>query len=112
MRRAAALAFVAFLLLACSQPRSIVRMKNVGTQPIREVELNYGRMFGAADLRPGEVRERNVPIPDPADLTIRYYDSANQLHTAQGPHIEANMAGVIEVRIGNAGQVQWAVTPR
>ena len=74
-----------------------------------EVELNYSRMFGVADLRPGETRERNVPIPDPADLTLRFYDADKQLHTATGPHVEKDSTGVIEVRIGDAGQVQWDV---
>lgn len=110
MRRLAALACFALLLVACSSPRAIVRIRNVGTQPVREVELNYGRMFGIAELRPGESRERNVPIPDAADLTIRFYDSANQLHTAKGPRIEADSTGVAEVRIGDGGKVEWAVT--
>ena len=109
MRRAAVLAFLALVLVACSSPRSIVRIKNVGTQPVTEVELNYGRMFGIADLRPGEARERNVPIPEPADLTVRFYDSDKQLRTSKGPHVEKDSAGVIEVRIGDAGQVEWDV---
>lgn len=85
-------------------------MKNAGTQPVREVELDYGRMFGVPELRPGEVRERNVPIPDAAELTIRFYDSANQLHSEKGPRIEAGASGIIEVRIGDGGTVTWAVT--
>ena len=103
---------MAFVFLACSSPRAIVRIKNVGTKPVTEVELNYGRMFGVAELRPGETRERNVPIPDSADLTLRFYDSANQLHSAKGPRVEQDSTGVIEVRIADAGAVQWAVDVR
>lgn len=102
----------AFVLLACSSPRAAVRIRNVGTQPVTEVELNYGRMFGVAELAPGETRERNVPLPDSADLTVRFYDSAKQLHTSKGPRVEKDSTGVIEVRIADAGAVQWAVDVR
>jgi hypothetical protein len=97
-----------FLLLACSSPRAHVRIRNTGAQPVREVELSYGKMFGASELKPGEMRERNVKIEAPADLEVRYYDSANQLHTSKGPHIEAGVAGQIEVRIGDS-KIEWDV---
>lgn len=103
------LAFVLFLA-ACSSPRAVVRIRNTGTQPVREVELDYGRMFGVAELKPGESRERHVPIPDSAELTIRFYDGASQLHSEKGPRVEAGARGVIEVRIGDGGRVTWAVT--
>jgi len=110
MRRLAAAFLLALTLLACSSPHAYVRMRNVGTQPVREVELNYGVMFGASELKPGEMRQRYVKFSDPADLQIRFYDSANQLHTSQGPHVEAGASGVIEARIGEGGKVTWQVT--
>lgn len=85
-------------------------MRNVGTQPAREVEMNYGVMFGVSELKPGEMRERHVPIDKPADLSIRFYDANNQLHTSQGPHIETRVGGEIEARIGDNGEVKWQVT--
>jgi len=102
---------LAFLLTACSQPRAIVRITNAGTQPVREVELDYGRMFGVAELRPGEASERSVVFSDPAQLSVRFQDAARQVHSEKGPRIEAGTHGVIEVRIGDAGRVTWAVTP-
>jgi len=84
-------------------------MRNVGTQPVREVELNYGHMFGIGELKPGEMRERNVKFSDPADLSVRFYDSANHLVASQGPHVEAGVSGEIEARIGDGGKVEWAV---
>ena len=82
-------------------------MRNVGTQPVREVELNYGKMFGIAELKPGETRERNVKFSDPADFSIRFYDASNRLVTSKGPHVEAGVAGEIEARIGDGGKVEW-----
>jgi hypothetical protein len=110
MRRLAALAVAWLVLAACSTPRAYVRMRNVGTQPVREVEMNYGVMFGVAELKPGEMKERHVPIAAPADLALRFYDATNQLHTSQGPHIDAHIAGEIEAQIGDNGSVKWQVT--
>jgi hypothetical protein len=108
VRRAAALALLTlFLLAGCSSPRVFVRMRNVGSQPVREVELNYGHMFGIGALQPGEMRERNVKFSDAADCTIRFYDSANQLHTSKGPHVDPLSAGDLEARIGDGGRVEW-----
>jgi hypothetical protein len=84
-------------------------MRNVGTQPVREVELNYGHMFGIGELKPGDMRERNVKFSDPADFSIRFYDSANHLVTSKGPHVEAGASGEIEARIGEGGKVEWMV---
>ena len=85
-------------------------MSNVGTQPVREVEMNYGVMFGVSELKPGEVRQRYVPLNAAADLEIRFYDANKQLHTSKGPHIEYHQSGVIEAQIGDGGQVKWQVT--
>lgn len=82
-------------------------MRNVGTQSVREVELDYGHMFGIGVLQPGEVRERNVKFSDPADLSIRYYDQAKHLVTSKGPHVDAGASGEIEARIGDGGKVEW-----
>lgn len=82
-------------------------MRNMGTQPVREVELNYGHMFGIGVLQPGEMRERNVKFSDPADLSLRYYDQANHLITSKGPHVDAGVSGEIEARIGDGGKVEW-----
>ena len=110
MRRVPALALLFTILLAgCSSPRTFVRMRNVGTRSVHEVELNYGHMFGIGELKPGEMRERNVKFSDPADLSIRFYDSDNRLTTAKGPHVDAGAAGAIEARIGDAGKVEWVV---
>jgi hypothetical protein len=84
-------------------------MRNVGKEPVREVELDYGHMFGVGELKPGEMRQRYVKFSDPADLEIRFYDSAQQLHTSKGPHVAAHVAGEIEARIGDGGKVEWAV---
>ena len=110
MRRLAAAFLLALTLVSCSSPHAYVRMRNIGTQPVREVELNYGVMFGASELKPGELRQRYVKFSDPADLQIRFYDSANQLHTSQGPHIESHQGGVIEADISDGGNVKWVVT--
>ena len=107
MRRATALALLTLLLAACSSPRVSVRMHNVGTEPVREVELNYGKMFGIGELKPGEMRERSVKFSDPADFSIRFYDSANQLRTAKGPHVLAFSAGYVEAQLGDGGAVKW-----
>ena len=111
MRRVAALALLCLTLIACSRtPRAYVRMRNIGTQPVREVEMNYGVMFGVSELKPGEMRERYVPLTSAADLTIRFYDANKQLHTSQGPHVNYHDSGVIEAQIGDSGQVKWQVT--
>ncbi len=111
MRRVAALALLSLSLIACSHtPRAHVRMRNVGTQPVREVEMNYGVMFGVSELKPGEVKERYVPIATAADLSLRFYDAAKQLHTSKGPHIEYHQAGTIEARISDGGKVDWEVS--
>jgi hypothetical protein len=85
-------------------------MRNVGTQPVRQVEMNYGVMFGVSELKPGEVRERYVPLNADADLEIRFYDANQQLRTSKGPHINYHESGVIEAQIGDNGDVKWNVT--
>src|SRR3954451_12847684 len=112
MRRVSALAISFLLLCACSSPRTIVRMTNAGTQSVHEVELDYGHMFGIGELRPGESRERNVKFSDAAELSLRFYDAANQLHTSKGPRVEAKSAGTVEVRIGDGGKGEWTVSGR
>jgi hypothetical protein len=109
VRRVAVFALLALALSACPSPRAFVRMRNVGTQPVREVELNYGHMFGIGALQPGEMRERNVKFSDAADLSIRYYDQANHLITSKGPHVDARVSGEIEARIGDGGKVEWVL---
>jgi hypothetical protein len=111
MRRAAALTLLWFTLIACSRtPRAYVRMRNVGTQPVREVEMNYGVMFGVSELKAGEMRERYVPLNAAADLELRFYDASKQLHTSKGPHIGYHQSGLIEAQIGAKGDVKWNVT--
>jgi len=107
VRRVAALVLFALLLAGCSSPRVFVRMRNVGTQPVREVELNYGHMFGIGELKPGEMRERNVKFSDSADLSLRFYDAGKHLVTSKGPHVDAGASGEIEARIGDGGKVEW-----
>ena len=102
MRRLAAFALLAFALLGClREPTVTLRVRNVGTSTVSDVELDYGKAFGIAQLKPGETRERKVPFPDAAQLTLQYFDSAGRGHSESGPKVAAHDEGSVEVQIAD-----------
>ncbi len=107
MRRLAAAALLAFFMLSClREPTVTLRVRNAGQTTVTDVEVDYGRAFGIAELKPGESRERSVPFADPAQLTLSYFDSAGKGHTESGPKIAARDEGVVEAQISDPG-VTW-----
>lgn len=88
-------------------PRVELRITNASNEPAREVELDYGRAWGIAELPPGDSRQRVVRFTGPAATELRFLDAAARRHTSSGPRIEARSSGRLEARILADGRVEW-----
>ena len=105
MRLALGAALLFFLLGCFREPGVTLRVRNLSQHPVTGVELDYGKSFGIAELKPAEARDRFVSFYDAAQLKLTYSDSAGR-HVENGPSVAAGDVGLVEALISETG-VSW-----
>jgi hypothetical protein len=95
-------------LTGCRSRGINITITNTGSQPIRNIELDYpGGTFGSAAIQPNDSFHYRVKILGDGQMKLLFQESNGREHHENGPEVRAGDDGEMTVAIDKDGNNTW-----
>lgn len=95
-------------LTGCRSRGINITITNTGSQPIRNIELDYpGGTFGTPTIQPNDSFHYRMKILGDGQMKLIFQESDGREHHENGPEIHAGDDGEMTVAIDKDGNNTW-----
>ena len=90
-----------FLVAGCATPAVSVSVKNVGTTPLKNIEVVYpGGTFGISNLEPGQTFNYTLRPTGPGSMEVSWPQKNGKPFKNPGPKLDKNYKGSVQIEVG------------